>query len=87
MKELFKPNNPNGTALGKLEREKGTDYWGLHKWSIERPGEFWSRAWDDLALVGEKGDIDFQPADRFIDAKFFPNGSINVAEKIGRAHV
>lgn len=82
MKELFKPSHPENTALGKLEREKGTDYWGLHKWSIEHPGEFWSRAWDDLGLVGEKGNIDFQPAERFIDAKFFPNGSINVAENL-----
>lgn len=82
MKELFKPHNPESTALGKLEREKGTDYWGLHKWSVENPGEFWSRAWDDLGLVGTKGDINYAPAERFIDAKFFPNGSINVAENL-----
>ena len=82
MKELFKPRNPENTALGKLEREKNTDYWGLHKWSIEHPGEFWSRAWDDLGLVGDKGDINFLPAERFIDAKFFPNGKINVAENL-----
>ena len=82
MKELFKPRNPENTALGKLEREKNTDYWGLHKWSIEHPGDFWSRAWDDLGLVGDKGDINFLPAERFIDAKFFPNGKINVAENL-----
>ena len=82
MKELFKPHNPESTALGKLEREKGTDYWGLHKWSVENPGEFWSRAWDDLGLVGAKGDVNYVPAERFIDAKFFPNGFINVAENL-----
>jgi len=82
VKELFKPRNPENTALGKLEREKNTDYWGLHKWSIEHPGDFWSRAWDDLGLVGDKGDINFLPAERFIDAKFFPNGKINVAENL-----
>lgn len=82
MKELFKPSNPESSALGKLEREKGTDYWGLHKWSVENPGEFWSRAWDDLGLVGTKGDVNYAPAERFIDAKFFPNGSINVAENL-----
>ena len=82
MKELFKPNNPGSTALGKLEREKGTDYWGVHKWSVELPGDFWSRAWDDLGLIGNKGDISYSPAERFIDAKFFPNGSINVAENL-----
>ena len=82
MKELFKPSNPEKSALGKLEREKNTDYWGLHKWSVENPGEFWSRAWDDLGLVGAKGDVNYAPAERFIDAKFFPNGSINVAENL-----
>jgi acetoacetyl-CoA synthetase len=79
---LFQPKNSENTALGKLELEKNTDYWGLHRWSIENPGEFWSRAWDDLNLIGEKGDINFQPAERFIDAKFFPNGKINVAENL-----
>lgn len=82
MSSLFTPKNPDSTALGKLEREKSTDYWGLHKWSVEHPGEFWSRAWDDLGLIGDKGDINFQSAERFIDAKFFPNGSINVAENL-----
>ena len=79
---LFQPKNPENTALGKLEREKNLDYWGLHKWSIENPGEFWSRAWDDLDLIGDKGSINYQAADRFIDAKFFPNGTINVAENL-----
>lgn len=82
MSLLFTPENPEVTALGKLERERNTDYWGLHKWSVERPGEFWSRAWEDLGLLGDKGDINFKSADRFIDAKFFPNGSINVAENL-----
>lgn len=82
MNPLFQPKNPQATALGKLEREKDTDYWGLHKWSVEEPGEFWSRAWDDLQLIGEKGDVNYQTANRFIDAKFFPNGKINVAQNL-----
>lgn len=79
---LYIPKNPQDTALGKLERERDTDYWGLHKWSVENPGEFWSRAWDDLGLIGEKGAMNYQSADRFIDAKFFPSASINVAENL-----
>lgn len=82
MSLLFQPTNPQETALGKLEREKNMDYWGLHKWSIENPGEFWSRAWDDLKLVGEMGDLAYKSGERFIDAKFFPNGAINVAENL-----
>ncbi|MEY4422831.1 MAG: hypothetical protein RL581_1369, partial [Actinomycetota bacterium] len=79
---LFQPKNPENTALGKLERERNTDYWGLHKWSVENPGEFWSRAWDELGLIGDKGSVNFQSGERFIDAKFFPNGKINVAENL-----
>ena len=79
---LFQPKNPENTALGKLEHEKNLDYWGLHKWSIDNPGEFWSRAWDDLGLIGDKGSINFQAANRFIDSKFFPSGAINVAENL-----
>lgn len=79
---LWQPKHPANSALGKLERELGLDYWGLHKWSIDKPGEFWSRAWDDLGLIGDKGDIAYQPAANFIDAKFFPNAKINVAENL-----
>jgi len=79
---LFQPKNPENTALGKLERERNTDYWGLHKWSVDNPSEFWSRAWDDLGLIGDKGSVNFQSGPRFIDAKFFPNGKINVAENL-----
>ena len=79
---LWQPKKDAATALGKLESELGFDYWGLHKWSIDNPGQFWSRAWDDLGLIGEKGDIAFQPSENFIDAKFFPNGKINVAENL-----
>jgi len=79
---LWQPKSLENSALGKLQSEKGLDYWQLHKWSIEHPGEFWSRAWDDLDLIGEKGEIAYQSADRFIDAKFFPNAKINVAENL-----
>ena len=82
MSLLFQPKHPQETALGKLEQDHQTDYWGLHKWSIENPGDFWSRAWDDLNLIGDKGDINYQSANHFIDAKFFPNAKINVAENL-----
>ncbi len=79
---LWQPSTPESSALGKLEREKGLDYWGLHKWSIEKPGDFWSRAWDDLAIIGDKGGNHYQSGARFIDAKFFPEAKLNVAENL-----
>ena len=79
---LWQPKNPENTALGRLQLEKKLDYWELHRWSIEHPDEFWSKAWDDLALIGQKGNESYQSGERFIDAKFFPNGKINVAENL-----
>lgn len=79
---LWNPSYPDATALGKLQAEKSLDYWSLHKWSIENPGEFWSTAWDGLGLIGSKGDFNFVSGENFIDSKFFPNGKINVAENL-----
>jgi acetoacetyl-CoA synthetase len=79
---LWQPKKDAASALGKLESELGLDYWGLHKWSVDDPGAFWSRAWVDLELIGDQGDIAFKPAKNFIDAKFFPNGKLNVAENL-----
>lgn len=79
---LWQPKNPKASALGKLQDELHLDYWDLHKWSIENPGAFWSRAWDELGLIGDKGDVPYKSGDTFIDAKFFPKGRINVAENL-----
>ena len=81
---LWAPRELDRSALGKLQAAKGLDYWSLHKWSIEHPGEFWSLAWDQLNLIGDKGATSYQSGPDFITSKFFPNAKIN---EIGRAHV
>jgi acetoacetyl-CoA synthetase len=57
-------------------------YADLHQWSISQPGDFWSLVWDHLGIIGEKGKVNYSPDKNFIDAKFFPEGSLNVAENI-----
>ena len=57
-------------------------YADLHKWSISQPGDFWSIVWDHLEIIGDKGSISYSPGKNFIDAKFFPESSINIAENI-----
>jgi acetoacetyl-CoA synthetase len=57
-------------------------YADLHKWSINQPGDFWSLVWDHLGIIGDKGSVNYSPGKNFIDAKFFPNGSLNIAENI-----
>jgi len=57
-------------------------YADLHKWSINQPGDFWSLIWDHLEIMGDKGSVNYSPGKNFIDAKFFPEGSLNIAENI-----
>lgn len=47
------PADVSGTALGRFQAEvaaatgiDATDYRALWSWSVEQPGEFWSRLWD-----------------------------------------
>jgi acetoacetyl-CoA synthetase len=57
-------------------------YADLHQWSISQPGDFWSLVWDHLGIIGDKGSVNFSPDKNFIDAKFFPESALNVAENI-----
>ena len=57
-------------------------YADLHKWSISQPGVFWSLVWDHLEIIGDKGGINYSPGKNFIDAKFFPESALNIAENI-----
>jgi acetoacetyl-CoA synthetase len=57
-------------------------YADLHKWSISQPGDFWSLVWDHLEIIGDKGSVNYSPGKNFIDAKFFPESSLNIAENI-----
>ena len=53
IEKLWEPTLSGDTALEKLQADKGFDsYTALHQWSIENPGEFWSRAWDDNHVIG-----------------------------------
>ena len=57
-------------------------YADLHQWSISQPGDFWSLVWDHLGIIGDKGSANYSPGKNFIDAKFFPDSALNVAENI-----
>ena len=52
--ELWKPILDGTTALEKLQADLGFNtYSALHEWSVKNPGEFWSRAWDDINVIAE----------------------------------
>ncbi len=53
----------------------------LHNWSVRNLGEFWQRVWDFADLVGEPGDLAFDPGDGSVrGARFFPDSSVSYAE-------
>ena len=56
----------------------------LHRWSVEDPGRFWSTLWTYLELPGSQGATSVQFGDRFEDTTFFPEGTIDVAERAAR---
>ena len=62
-------------------------YADLHAFSIRETGAFWSKAWDFLGVIGERGTGPvFSPGERFEDAKFFEGARLNYAENLLRKH-
>lgn len=83
IEKLWEPTLSGDTAIEKLQADKGFDsYAALHQWSIENPGEFWSRAWDDNYVIGVKGSTPYIQGADFISSRFFPEARLNVAENL-----
>lgn len=60
-------------------------YADLHAFSVRDTQSFWSKAWDFLGVIGEKGDGPFlRLGERFEDAKFFEGARLNYAENLLR---
>lgn len=80
---LWQPHDTSGTAVARLQADLGLDsYAELHKWSIQNPGLFWSRAWDDCQIIGNKGSNFYSPGKDFISSRFFSDATLNVAENL-----
>ncbi len=83
IEKLWEPTLNGETAIEKLLVEKGFDsYATLHQWSVKNPGEFWSHAWDDNNVIGEKGATPYVKGTDFISSRFFPEARLNVAENL-----
>ncbi|MDA2962356.1 MAG: acetoacetate--CoA ligase [Actinomycetota bacterium] len=81
--KLWEPTLTGVSALERLQRAKGFDsYSQLHSWSIKNPGQFWSQAWDDLGVIGNKGSDFYSPGVDFISSTFFSDARLNVAENL-----
>ena len=60
------------------------DYSTLHAWSTEHPGEFWAMVWDELGVIGDRGERLHEPGTRLRDHRFLPDATLNVAENLLR---
>ena len=67
------------------------DFQSLHRWSVERSGEFWAAVWDWCEVRGDlgerlvetpDGDRRQDPGERLRRTRFLPDARLNVAENL-----
>ena len=58
-----------------------TEYSQLHAWSLANPGDYWSRLWSDVGVVGEQGGQSVSTGS-FLETKFFPAAQLNVVDTL-----
>jgi acetoacetyl-CoA synthetase len=70
------------TALAALIAHCGaTDFAQAHDWSVTHPDAFWARAWADLGIVGDPGQVVIDGSG-FLDSRFFPDAALNVVDTL-----
>ncbi len=86
-----KPAQKRQSALWQFAEKTHThhgaapdDYPALLDWSIKSPNAFYTALWDDLAIIGDKGDAAFIPGVTLRDAQFYPGARLNYAENLLR---
>ena len=53
----------------------------LHRWSIENPNDFWREAWDELGLVGVRGELTSHGGG-FEGTEWFPDARLNIVDTL-----
>ncbi len=76
------PERVAATKMDAFRRSVGaTAVAALHEWSVANPSEFWQRIWDDCGVIGEPGDVIFDPGDGTVrGGRFFPQSGVSYAE-------
>jgi acetoacetyl-CoA synthetase len=58
------------------------DHDAFHQWSIDDRASFWSAVWDYCEVKGDKGQTALINADSMMEARFFPEATLNFAENL-----
>ncbi len=85
------PDRARGTAMARFLDQVAasvdpgvTDAASLWRWSVENAPGFWSRLWDFVDVIGEKGSVVVEDVDRMPGARWFPEARLNFAETLLR---
>ena len=70
------------TAANKRTGKTFEGYHDLWQWSVDDISGFWNLLWDEMNVIGHKGDTVFKEAAHMMDAKFFPDARLNYAENM-----
>lgn len=60
------------------------DYDAFHAWSVAERGDFWTAVWEHCEVIGDRGTTALVNGDRMLEARFFPEASLNFAENLLR---
>ena len=84
-KRLWQPepkNVANCSVISLINELNLKDYSSLHQWSINNLDEFWTKVWHQTDIKGDIGGASYLESNDFLEAKFFPNAHLNVAENL-----
>ena len=73
--------------LEKVREEFGADvsnYEDMQRWSVENREAFWGSIWNELGIVGTRGERVLVDGDKMPGAQFFPDARLNFAENLLR---
>jgi len=73
--------------LEKVREELGADvsnYEDMQRWSVENREAFWGSIWNELGIVGTRGERVLVDGDKMPGAQFFPDARLNFAENLLR---
>jgi acetoacetyl-CoA synthetase len=73
--------------MGRIAQKHGAhleNYADIWAWSVDNIESFWSEVWDFCSIIGEKGTVVLENADKMPGAQFFPQARLNFAENLLR---
>lgn len=78
-------NSPMYLFMQECNREFNLSLSGfgdLHSWSIAHREEFWTTLWDFCGVKGSRGERILVDGDNMLEARFFPDATLNFAENL-----